>query len=79
MTARSRKGGKKMGRSATARKLTYGEMVAQRLAHDTNLMASVTQAMKDVSKNKVLTVEEFAQRLDVACVENEVSKIPAAG
>ena len=61
-------------RSAAARPvtrpLTYGERVAQRLAHDENLMASITQAMEDVRKNQVLTVEEFAQRLGVACKDS---------
>lgn len=60
-----RRTGKDMGSSA-ARPLSHGEKVAQRLAHDEKLMASITEAMEDVRRNRVLTVEEFARRLGVA-------------
>jgi hypothetical protein len=57
-------GKKAMGYPATVRKITYGEAVAQRLAHDSDLMASIDQAMVDVAANRMLTLEDFAKALD---------------
>jgi len=52
-----------MTKSAASRKLSHGEILAQRLAHDRNLMASIDKAMQDVEENRVMTVEEFAKAL----------------
>jgi hypothetical protein len=66
-------GGKKaMGYPATVKKPTYGEAVAQRLAHDSKLMASIDQAMVDVANNRMLTLEEFAKAVDEK-IENQRS------
>ena len=54
---------KKMQKSATARKLTHGETVAERLAHDERLMATIDRAQEDFDNKRVLTLEQFAKAL----------------
>ena len=58
-----------MGKTAPAKKITYGEAVARRLAHDPVLMASIDHAMVDVDRHRVLTLEEFAKRVEAKLEE----------
>jgi len=54
-------------RTVTARRMTYGEAVAQRLAHDPQLKTAIDEAMRDVAENRVLTLDQFAKALDEQC------------
>lgn len=43
--------------------MSYGETVAERLAHDEHLMAAIDRAQEDIEKKRVLTLEQFAKAL----------------
>jgi hypothetical protein len=53
-----------MAKTVPAKKITHGEAVAQELAHDAGLMASIDHAMVDVDRHRVLTLDEFAKRVE---------------
>jgi predicted transcriptional regulator len=57
------RGKRHMGKASTARKLTYGEAVAEALAHDKALIASIDRSMADVAADRVITLDEFVERM----------------
>lgn len=62
-THQAGRGKQHMGKTSTARKLTYGEAVAAELAHDKELMQAIDRSMADVAANRVLTLREFVETM----------------
>ena len=70
-THQAGRGKQSMGKTSTARKLTYGEAVAAELAHDRELMHAIDRSMADVAADRVLTLHEFVETMSKRAAKAE--------